>query len=56
MDTIGNASTTAIVGVADTRTTTLDQLAGEGAGTVLRHVLPTDGDGRVAVAAFASSI
>jgi FXSXX-COOH protein len=50
---------TAIVGVADTRSTSLDRLAGEGAGTAaesLRHVLPTDENGRVAVAAFGSSI
>lgn len=50
---------TAIVGVADTRSVTLDQLAGQGAHTAaesLRHVLPEDENGRVAVAAFGSSI
>jgi FXSXX-COOH protein len=48
-----------IQGVADTRNTSLDRLAGEGAATAadsLRHVLPADEAGRVAVAAFGSSI
>jgi hypothetical protein len=50
---------TAIVGVVDTRSTSLDRLAGEGAHTAtesLRHVLPADETGRVAVAAFGSCI
>ena len=50
---------TVIVGVADTRATSLDRLAGEGANTAaesLRHVLPADETGRVAVAAFGSCI
>jgi hypothetical protein len=48
-----------IAGVADTRSTTLDRLAGQEAGTAaqsLRHVLPADETARVAVAAFGSSI
>lgn len=54
-----HTGTIAIVGVADTRTTSLGRLAGEGAHAAaesLRHVLPADPDGRVAVAAFGSSI
>ena len=48
-----------VAGVADTRSTTLDRLAGREAHTAaqsLRHVLPEDGTARVAVAAFGSSI
>jgi FXSXX-COOH protein len=57
--TLKPADAPAVVGVADTRSTTLDRLAGQGAQTAadsLRHVLPADGAGRVAVAAFGSSI
>ena len=49
----------AVTGVADTRGTSLDRLAGESAPAAaagLRHVLPAQEDGRVAVAAFSSSI
>jgi hypothetical protein len=58
-DAIHAARAAAVAGVADTRSTTLDRLAGEGARTAaesLRHVLPADETARVAVAAFGSSI
>lgn len=48
----------AVAGVVDTRSTRLDRLA-ERAGAAaesLKHVLPADEAGQVAVAAFASSI
>jgi FXSXX-COOH protein len=48
-----------VAGVADTRATSLDRLAGERAKIAaesLRHVLPADSSGRVAVAAFGASI
>lgn len=57
--TLKSADAPVVAGVADTRSTTLDRLAGQGAQTAaesLRHVLPADGAGRVAVAAFGSSI
>jgi FXSXX-COOH protein len=52
------AGAPAVVGVADTRSTTLDRLAGDAraAADSLRHVLPADETVRVAVAAFGSSI
>lgn len=48
-----------VTGVTDTRSTSLDRLASEGAEIAtegLRHVLPADDSGRVTVAAFGSSI
>ncbi len=47
-----------VPGVTDTRGTTLADLARDSATVAdsLRHVLPDDGTGRVAVAAFGSSI
>lgn len=57
MDITGTAP--AIIGVTDTRATSLDRLAADGtraAAESLRHVLPEDENGRVAVAAFGSSI
>ena len=57
--TLKPADAPVVTGVADTRSTTLDRLAGQGAQTAadsLRHVLPAEGAGRVAVAAFGSSI
>jgi FXSXX-COOH protein len=50
---------TAVTGVADTRGTSLDRLAGDAASAAaegLRNVLPTEEAGRVPVAAFSSSI
>jgi hypothetical protein len=49
----------AVTGVADTRGTSLDRLAADAAPSPaegLRHVLPAEEAGRVAVAAFSSSI
>lgn len=49
----------AVTGLADTRGTSLDRLAGQAAPAAaegLRHVLPAEETGRVAVAAFSSSI
>lgn len=48
----------AVAGVVDTRSTRLDRLAerSDAAAESLRHVLAADESGRVAVAAFASSI
>lgn len=54
---IGN--TVSVAGVADTRGTSLDRLAGQGApaaAEALRNVLPARETGSVAVAAFSSSI
>jgi FXSXX-COOH protein len=48
-----------VTGVADTRGTSLDRLAGEAAPAAtegLRHVLPAEDGGRIPVAAFSSSI
>lgn len=48
-----------VADIADTRTLSLGQLASQGAAAAakpLRHVLPSDGKGRIAVAAFGSSI
>lgn len=48
-----------VAGVPDTRSTSLDRLASEGAEIAaesLRHVLPRNDRGRVSVAAFGSSI
>lgn len=58
MDPILHTSTVAVSGVADTRGTSLDRLAAEAAPAAegLRHVLPAEENGRVAVAAFSSSI
>lgn len=53
------ATVVVVAGVADTRSTSLDRLASEGAEIAtesLRHVLPSDDSGRVTVAAFGSSI
>jgi FXSXX-COOH protein len=49
----------AVTGVADSRGTSLDRLAGastSAAVEALRHVLPAEEAGRVPVAAFSSSI
>lgn len=54
-----SGSAPAVAGVADTRSTRLDRLADTGAATAaesLKHVIPDAAEGRVAVAAFASSI
>jgi FXSXX-COOH protein len=59
MDTTGNAAAPAIVGVADTRSITLDRLAGEHAPAVaenLRRVLPSGEEGRLPMCGFQSSI
>ena len=48
-----------ISGVQDTRSISLDKLAGDGgqiAAASLRHVLPTDESNRVVTAAFNASI
>jgi len=54
-----NPRPTAVRGLTDTRAVPLDRLAAQGAGATtenLRHVLPAEDGGRVAVAAFGSSI
>lgn len=52
------AAAPVVPGVTDTRGTTLADLARDSATVAdsLKHVLPNDGAGRVAVAAFGSSI
>jgi FXSXX-COOH protein len=54
-----DTSSVAVPGVADTRLTSLDRLVAEADRAVsrsLRHVLPTEAEGRVPVAAFNASI
>jgi FXSXX-COOH protein len=57
--TPGTNAKPVVIGVIDTRSTPLDQLAGEGFRTAresLRRVLPAGEPGRVSVARFGSSI
>lgn len=57
--TLHTRTAPAVAGLADTRGTALDRLAAEAAPAAaegLRHVLPAEETGRVAVAAFSSSI